>query len=641
MPHSALKKLHIVAIGQWKSDWPQSKVKNWVEEAGGGISFQPKITEDTTHVVIPEKVWKEQGEFIKTVLAAKADDDRDVHVVSYDWLSDSLMARSKKRESPYSFERIQRDLDEAARKAKKERVKIQKALEPRSASGLMAQVFTESTDKYVNDLEKARADRALTEAKRVREESKAEEKLINQKRREAIKLTHLAQVFRRGVSKARNELLSENHHVYMDQSGFFYDVLITKIHFKTNQNQRHALTIYESHLEPHTYAFNCQYSGSNIEAQNNIIATLGSNWPTAFRAFKKIFGEKTGGKWEDRVKDARERYDNEKRLDATPPAEQDFDKVFFVYHPPLYGSRGGDLHDPPLDVSPSAKPRRIEQVPDARERAGSEENEDDMAYMSGANGHGATTPPPETSPEQPVLADTTNRILGDDAFQQLITDHGSMRDGLDFMDGAFDEPFGFGDTTFEEAMRNEVGTGQDFVSETQTQPSSQLPDTQGLNHTQSFSQCQFQDTQDFDQIQPGPQVQDTQVLGITQPQDNLDSGRTQIAEQAHVELMEYVCEEQAKQNQHSAADRELFGEESPTAHTLAGGDEAVGDKVPEPEASVLGKRKGSPDAAANVEDPSPKAAGGRPGGVKSEEPPQIGQEYPPSPKPSTEPTRAP
>lgn len=208
MPHSALKKCHIVALGQWKPNWPQQKVTTWVEEAGGKISFQPRLTDETTHVVILEKIWREQGDFVKKVLAVKEDDDRDIDIVNYDWLHDSLQAHSKKRESPYSFERMQKNLDDAARKVHKEKAKIAKALEPRSGAGLMAQVYTDSTDPFVSEVEKARAERQAEEIVRVRQENKIEAKLIADKLRERNNITELAAVFRRGVSKARNELLS-------------------------------------------------------------------------------------------------------------------------------------------------------------------------------------------------------------------------------------------------------------------------------------------------------------------------------------------------------------------------------------------------------------------------------------------------
>ena len=208
MPHSALKKCHIVAIGQWKPDWPPAKVKTWVEEAGGKVTFQPKLTDETTHVVILEKTWKEQGKFVTEVLIAKEEDDRDIHIVDYEWLDKSLSNRSKRRESDHSFERKQKKLDEAAQKEDKKRAKMEKALEPRSGAGLMAQVYTESTDPFVSDLQKARDDRQRAEVLRIRDEKKIEQRMIAGKLRERNHIKELGQIFRRGVNKARNELLS-------------------------------------------------------------------------------------------------------------------------------------------------------------------------------------------------------------------------------------------------------------------------------------------------------------------------------------------------------------------------------------------------------------------------------------------------
>jgi len=37
--------------------------------------------------------------------------------------------------------------------------------------------------------------------------------------------------------------LTDNHHIYMDDTGFKYDVLLTKVDTKHNRNERYALTV--------------------------------------------------------------------------------------------------------------------------------------------------------------------------------------------------------------------------------------------------------------------------------------------------------------------------------------------------------------------------------------------------------------
>lgn len=39
------------------------------------------------------------------------------------------------------------------------------------------------------------------------------------------------------------EMIADNHHIYMDDTGFKYEVLLTKVDTKKNRNERYALTV--------------------------------------------------------------------------------------------------------------------------------------------------------------------------------------------------------------------------------------------------------------------------------------------------------------------------------------------------------------------------------------------------------------
>lgn len=323
--------------------------------------------------------------------------------------------------------------------------------------------------------------------------------------------------------------------------------------------------------------------------------------------------------WKDRIKDARERFDREKRGfdDGRAPEAVDFEKAPFIYHPPLYGSRGADLEDPALDESPSAKPAMVVEEPPPGSREASPEvngngvvtsprelspGVDGTVFMSGANGNGAVTPLRESAPAEPLSANPNHEIAEDDAFEKLIAGTEGMPDGLDFLgDTAFTEPFDFDETNFDEAMTDGNGAGQEFVNETQTQPSSQLPDTQDMSDTQP--NFEMPEIQEFDNTQQASQVPEGQSFG-----------HTQAAEEAHAYLMAFVGE--VKQERPSSSDRELFGEGKPEVE-LGG--------------SVLGKRKNDPEVTAEEEGvSSKKLANGQSKGDKDEE-------YVLSPEPSTEP----
>lgn len=70
---------------------------------------------------------------------------------------------------------------------------------------------------------------------------------------------------------------------------------------------------------------------------NKIIAALGSNFPTAFRAFKKTFKEHTGIAWDDRLIEYNKR---EAKIAAGEVEEVSFEKQKFEYCPPKYGPIG-------------------------------------------------------------------------------------------------------------------------------------------------------------------------------------------------------------------------------------------------------------------------------------------------------------
>lgn len=142
---------------------------------------------------------------------------------------------------------------------------------------------------------------------------------------------------------------------------------------------------------------NAQFAGTGRLPGNNVLAAMGSNFPTAFRAFKKTFKERTKAEWDDRIENALQRAAREKRdrglgtgseagsRPGVPVSEraasvqvvEDFATMPFEYHPPRYGPQGklpkekfvegGPLHNVPINGA------RNERVKD---------------WMRGANGTG-------------------------------------------------------------------------------------------------------------------------------------------------------------------------------------------------------------------------------------------------------------
>jgi hypothetical protein len=134
-----LKKAVIAITGDFGSSRKLENMKRWIENNGG--RYSAKVEEGVTHLVCSEDHWKSQPvagkrflseSHILTILKCKnkhteiyypvqnAHRIKSVKIVTYDWLEDSLHAKSSKREGPYllkKIEKVKRKL-KAERKAK-------------------------------------------------------------------------------------------------------------------------------------------------------------------------------------------------------------------------------------------------------------------------------------------------------------------------------------------------------------------------------------------------------------------------------------------------------------------------------------------------------------------------------------------
>ncbi|KAF2169907.1 hypothetical protein M409DRAFT_20320 [Zasmidium cellare ATCC 36951] len=291
MVHSALKDCDIVAVGNYGGH-PDSKIKDWVQAARGKISFQPKITDHTTHIIVAEKQWKTQPAVVKDALK-RSEQSQKIHIVSFDWLDDSLHAKAKRAESSYSWVKKAR----AAMKAKGPKV------QPRSTAGLMSQVFAESTEGFLSEAAKNKMAKRwqMEEDERKEDEKRKQEAFKEQRESESLKI--LQDLFKRGITKKRNELITDKHHIYVDGKSFRLDVVLEPVD-KTggpDDPPNVSLQIYESKTEPPTYAFNAKAHHTSKLPQNNIIVCIGCNFLTASRLFSNIFKEYTGVEWASRA----------------------------------------------------------------------------------------------------------------------------------------------------------------------------------------------------------------------------------------------------------------------------------------------------------------------------------------------------
>ena len=209
----SLKGCYITPVGSFK-DWTAPKISQWINHSGG-IS-NTSISHNTTHLVVRTEAWKAyvaatengkepvgQAAIVQQGMKLK-EDGKDIKIVSFDWLEDSLRNKTKKPETTFLWEKLEK-ADATPRK------KAAKDVEPRGHTSLLKEVFQKSTDEYVTKQEKAKLDKEIERRERAAKEM--EKALKNQEREEeekkkAEKRLKNAASFKNGVKKARNEIFS-------------------------------------------------------------------------------------------------------------------------------------------------------------------------------------------------------------------------------------------------------------------------------------------------------------------------------------------------------------------------------------------------------------------------------------------------
>ena len=195
----ALAKCHVAVAGQYR-EYPYAKVSGWISNLGGNASTT--VTMSTTHVVATDKAWKRKDPAVAAALKSNEEDDADIKIVNFDWLEDSVNTRSKKRENPYLWEKL--DAAITKQNAAKLREEKANAKKHKRHVGLMAELFDDSTDMFVDPKEKRRIQKQIEEERRVKE-SLAEEALQEKKERER---RERAEIMGHGAKKARNDIFT-------------------------------------------------------------------------------------------------------------------------------------------------------------------------------------------------------------------------------------------------------------------------------------------------------------------------------------------------------------------------------------------------------------------------------------------------
>jgi len=190
--------------------WTKASLDRWIGHAKGRAIT--KFTSNTTHVVCTEKAYQQQTGDVRAAIAARKKGER-FHIVSPEWLAQTLSQQKRAKESEFSWEKLAKSSSGRGRKKKKksssdvedeeEEAAVKKW--PKTAGGLLREVFQEHTEQFVSEGEK-RALRGVIERE---EEVKRQAVLAEERERKEMRAkAEKEAVFRKGAKKARNEIFS-------------------------------------------------------------------------------------------------------------------------------------------------------------------------------------------------------------------------------------------------------------------------------------------------------------------------------------------------------------------------------------------------------------------------------------------------
>ncbi|KAL1862232.1 hypothetical protein Plec18170_001057 [Paecilomyces lecythidis] len=237
------------------------KIPQWLRANGG--TYSKDMNPDVTHLIATESTFKRN---VEAVQAAKR--MKHVKIVSYDWLEDSLMSKTRrpKREGPYLWEKLLK------RKTKKKTTKAGK---------------------------KGKSTKS-------RKSGGAEKSLEN---------------FKKGSRAVVDDMARAGYHLYTDQeTGTTYCATLVRQTLMAGRNEKYQLKLYESNAEPHVYATYVKYSRVG-KSGTELVAPRGSSFDLAMAAYKKFFKIKTGKDWDDRLDGSLPEAKKDQEGNVLPPDE--------------------------------------------------------------------------------------------------------------------------------------------------------------------------------------------------------------------------------------------------------------------------------------------------------------------------------
>ncbi|KAL5119811.1 hypothetical protein ACEQ8H_002172 [Pleosporales sp. CAS-2024a] len=288
-----------------------SQIRKWVEANGG--RWSARVDAHVTHLIASRPAWKSVTD---PVMKAA---ELNMHIVSYDWLEDSLQSRRRLAEKKYTWESIKE-----TKQRRKEVKKLGKLADSKKFEEGCRSIYELTGSGTLQKLPPKRkpkpskshffgatlktqlvsAKDALLQRRAAREAAEAEEKARKAAKKatatasasastsgtaqapimmddETPELASVSALPRPPPSaprattaltctspctkatfaepQAKTLSLKDLYHFYLDSTGFEYNVTLVRSNFATNQITRYQISILESHTMPHTYCTLVQY----------------------------------------------------------------------------------------------------------------------------------------------------------------------------------------------------------------------------------------------------------------------------------------------------------------------------------------------------------------------------------------------
>ncbi|KAF2452971.1 hypothetical protein BDY21DRAFT_375163 [Lineolata rhizophorae] len=283
----------IAISGDFGEARSHENVKRWIENNGG--KYATAITKDTTHLICTREHYKR-----KVTMVKQAEQHKHIKIVTFDWLEDSLLSCTRKREGRYLLQKLL--------KAEELEKKIKKAAERRKAKQEV-RIFNQGVRKAQNDLGSSKPSRSRAKPNTAQSKKTSGAKArVTKAQPSSLSLSAAPMAVRtsnllNGPGPNEGDFVPGNHHIYRDPTGFDYDIVLYRIDIARNVNERFKIRIFESNHRPPSYSLTTTHLPlpPTPPSPPTIDHPINTPFEPVFATFQSIFLAKTGVAWEERL----------------------------------------------------------------------------------------------------------------------------------------------------------------------------------------------------------------------------------------------------------------------------------------------------------------------------------------------------